>query len=328
MAVLSLSWWSPTVIFCGLKDGTIAKLTIDSDNNSVLLETGAINTRLNILHLKFKLNVLLREPTQSYSYGIKVREGDFTHPENTLDPPAEQGDSEILITGLLWLDSSLESRKASLIASYMYHGVVIFETETWTTVHRFRESASLTASISVDPTGTFIAASNLVSGVDIHRIETGALVSSVAHDIGEEYPIPVLYIHGGYAIIGGSTLGYAYIWVVKTELPQKQQILKVPGGLKVLSVAAHYDEDTDEFSIATGLADDDHPSVVIWTAREPKATAAAEAAAEAAAVEASDDDETSSSYDKSASFCGVFGLLLLSLLVIAAAYHFAPPRSV
>lgn len=159
-------------------------------------------------------------------------------------------------------------------------------------------------SISVDPTGTFVAVSNLDDGFDIHRIKTGALVSTIPHDFGDAYPIPVLYIHGGYGIVGGSTLGHASIWYVDEESPVKQQTLDVPGtypehilyaaltncrryectcnrgalSLPVTScyraadliVQAHYDEQADQFRIATGLADADNPVVVVWTAQEPK----------------------------------------------------------
>ena len=50
------------------------------------------------------------------------------------------------------------------------------------------------ASASISPDGTLLAASNLVNGFDLYQLETGKHVRSFEHTVGEdEYALPVKF---------------------------------------------------------------------------------------------------------------------------------------
>ncbi len=76
---------------------------------------------------------------------------------------------------------------------------------------------SLAAGLS--PDGALLASSNSVSGFDIYDIGAGEAIRSFKHEIGnEERALPVTFIQGGTAIVGGSTAGYLNIWFVDSGL--------------------------------------------------------------------------------------------------------------
>ncbi len=61
--------------------------------------------------------------------------------------------------------------------------------------------------------------SNLVAGFDIYDLNDGKIVCSFTHDIGnEERATPVLFIHDGHAILGGSVVGYVNLWFVDSGI--------------------------------------------------------------------------------------------------------------
>ena len=63
------------------------------------------------------------------------------------------------------------------------------------------------------PNKPLLAISNLKTGFDVYNLSSGS--PSYALDNAEEnegYPLPVLFIHGGNAIIGGSSCGSVCIW--------------------------------------------------------------------------------------------------------------------
>lgn len=73
-------------------------------------------------------------------------------------------------------------------------------------------SRSRSASASVSEDGTRIAISNLRTGFDVYLLESGELLHSFVHDMGEHLPTPVLFIHDGQAIVGGTTVGKVGMW--------------------------------------------------------------------------------------------------------------------
>lgn len=76
---------------------------------------------------------------------------------------------------------------------------------------------SLAASLS--PDGALLASSNSVSGFDIYDLRAGEAIRSFTHEIGkEERALPVSFIQGGTAIVGGSTTGYLNVWFVDSGL--------------------------------------------------------------------------------------------------------------
>ena len=125
---------------------------------------------------------------------------------------------------------------------------------------------------------------------------------SFTHALGEIHAIPVLFLHGGNAILGGSAVGEMNLWDATTFRLHSRLLLR--GMLlccsvfpieslstdddKVLAIAvsldprhshnahlrcfkAHYDITQDRFLIAGGISNPDEPAaVVVWHAEERK----------------------------------------------------------
>ena len=64
----------------------------------------------------------------------------------------------------------------------------------------------------------YIAVSSLGKGFDVYDVQSGAPKCSFPHGTGEKYLLPVLFIHGGNAIIGGTTTGTVNVWDVSQSL--------------------------------------------------------------------------------------------------------------
>ena len=71
-------------------------------------------------------------------------------------------------------------------------------------------SCSAAASLSTD--GKFFTVSNLLTGFDIYAMDSEHPLRSLIHQMGEQYPTPVIFIHGGHAVVGGSTVGEVDLW--------------------------------------------------------------------------------------------------------------------
>ena len=64
----------------------------------------------------------------------------------------------------------------------------------------------------------YIAVSSLGKGFDVYDVQSGAPKCSFPHGTGEKYLLPVLFIHGGNAIVGGTTTGTVNVWDVSQSL--------------------------------------------------------------------------------------------------------------
>ncbi|KAI0738553.1 hypothetical protein C8Q80DRAFT_1275525 [Daedaleopsis nitida] len=148
-----------------------------------------------------------------------------------------------------------------------YYGRLI-DSDTWQTVKVIKTDHDIVAG-SLSPNRAFLAASVLSLGFVIYDLETEKVIRHFEQELGdEERAIHVLFIHGGHAIVGGSTAGCVSVWFVESEY--KLVSLQIPNGDKVLALAAHYDSVNDRFIIATGAMNDDNPSTTsIWTVTVP-----------------------------------------------------------
>ena len=52
----------------------------------------------------------------------------------------------------------------------------------------------------------------MVSGFDIYDTDTASSLGALDHAVGRIYAVPVVFAHGGNAVIGGSTAGEVDIW--------------------------------------------------------------------------------------------------------------------
>lgn len=71
------------------------------------------------------------------------------------------------------------------------------------------------AAASVTEDGSRLAVSNL-TGFDIYALKTMRSEGSYPHTVGEIYATPVLFVHGGNAVLGGSVVGQVGLWDVTT----------------------------------------------------------------------------------------------------------------
>ena len=134
-------------------------------------------------------------------------------------------------------------------------------------------------------------------------LASGAPLCSFEHEVGDPRAVPVSFMHGGRAIVGGSVIGRVNVWDI--SLCKKIQVLSIPGAsykhlprlpsseipmisprqsscprrklIKILATLvlivpqAHYvagASSTDyKFYIATGTYNDDEDSVcIVWKA--------------------------------------------------------------
>ena len=70
------------------------------------------------------------------------------------------------------------------------------------------------ANAVVSEDGARIAVSNMTRGFDIYSLRSGAPLCSLDHEIRGGYPTPVLWLHVGLALLGGTTAGQLTLWDV------------------------------------------------------------------------------------------------------------------
>lgn len=85
--------------------------------------------------------------------------------------------------------------------------------------------------MAVSPDCLNVAVSNFRDGVDIwDRLRHGLKKSCRVSRMGRKFPLPVIFLHGGYAVASGSMEGQVTFWDVKTgmlidELPHPGSVL-------------------------------------------------------------------------------------------------------
>lgn len=75
------------------------------------------------------------------------------------------------------------------------------------------------ASASLSPNGANLAVSNVSRGFDVYKIQSAEPIASFDNDDNPRTssdepacPVPVKFIHGGHAIVGGSMNGKVGLW--------------------------------------------------------------------------------------------------------------------
>ncbi|KAJ2994492.1 hypothetical protein NUW54_g7542 [Trametes sanguinea] len=191
-------------------------------------------------------------------------------------------ESEILVTSLHWLKP--DGQELLLLVTYMFHGIryamaalhdgwaplsmrsSIFNTTDWSVIRNIPLPGAIAHS-SVNPNGDAIAISNMMSGFDLYDLTSLAVLRSFTHPVKALCAVPVRFVHGGHALLGGSTAGTAHLWNVHNgRLHQK---FSLTPSTKVMTVDANYDASTDRFLIAAGVSDGGTSApVIVWMARD------------------------------------------------------------
>ncbi|KAI0740502.1 WD40-repeat-containing domain protein [Earliella scabrosa] len=166
-----------------------------------------------------------------------------------------KGTSEVLITGIYWTP-------ACLVVAYLNHGIK----DSWQSIRSIDSNAPIITS-SLSPNGGLLAAYNLGVGFQIYDLNAGEIIRTFKQkDDGEHTrAVQVSFIHGGTAIVGGSTNGRLMLWFVESE--RKLPSLAIPNDETVLALSGHYDGENDTFIIAAGIMNEDGPCpIIVWTA--------------------------------------------------------------
>ncbi|PIL28478.1 hypothetical protein GSI_08516 [Ganoderma sinense ZZ0214-1] len=202
--ITSLGWIKTDrlSVMIGNKDGNLIVVVINKIPTALITSRGPDNT--------YELVALIEQPALESSEG-----------------------KEVLVTGVQWIPSDKYGQL--LLAAYMFHGVQLVETTTWTRAGAVPIEGKI-ASASVSEDGTCVAVSNLTTGFDIYLLDSGKLLHTFEHDVGERLPTPVLFIHNGQAVVGGSTVGRVNMWDLDRG---KMPTLSIPNRGRVLAIAAH-----------------------------------------------------------------------------------------
>ncbi|KAI0355760.1 WD40 repeat-like protein [Trametes cingulata] len=266
--VLSLVWLqSNERLVCGMQDGTVATMAISA--NLINLE-GFLAHRGPVERLAFngtylasgaqkEVKVWAHTPARSWKLAAEL-----SAPRRSSYTTA----CEIMVSSLHWTTSV--SYPLVLLVTYLSHGIAAFDGRTWarigsTSMPGYIADASLTRD------GRVLAVSNMLTGFELFSIK--GLVEleplfSFKQDVSRGLPIPVCFLHGDHALMGGTSHGKVNIWDVYSR---KKQSLALGGEISVLAVAAHYDEARDVFFVATGLFNRGAPSsIVLWRTRETR----------------------------------------------------------
>ncbi|KAI9061944.1 WD40 repeat-like protein [Trametes sanguinea] len=228
-SILALSWGGLDEIVCGMVDGAIMRVTFGSEEVSV---TGKWCHAYPVEHLAMS-NTYLASGARDELFIWRLRDSKSSESQaamhKELTSPVASDGEEVLITGLHW-DPTANGDVQYLITTYMNQGVFIFDARTWTLLRNFdNRAAGVMARSSLSPDGSRIVVSNLLSGFDVYDVESGSLVLTLFHKVSKQYPVPVVYGHGGHAIISGSTVGVIDIWYIEGTLSRKMTSLRVPG---------------------------------------------------------------------------------------------------
>ncbi|KAI9069597.1 WD40 repeat-like protein [Trametes sanguinea] len=250
--VLSIVWLPPAdnLILGGFQDGSMAILRITPSHLHVSgfwahafpVECLAIRPGDNCLASGAHREVLVWQWNE--------QEENFTLDRDISNSAKKQrSDGETLVTSIQWTSSSQHA--ALLLVTYMYHGLVLFDASDWSRIRTIPLQGQI-AKACLSDDGTRLAISNVSRGFDVYSMQSGAPLCAIEQDNPGFHPLPVLFIHGGLALVGGSVLGELNIWdVMDTESgtpslntpesddlqPRVIDTLRIPKRAKILAIS-------------------------------------------------------------------------------------------
>ncbi|RPD74275.1 WD40 repeat-like protein [Lentinus tigrinus ALCF2SS1-7] len=260
---LSLEWMPDRsdTIFCGSSDGHISVLRFGSDITAV---SGFWAHDYPIERLAAKEDQLVSGAHREVSVWQQLNRGGWSHVVN-LDGPStdsKNAEEEFIVMGIHW--TKTRAYKSVVVLTYMHHGIVIYDSTTWSLLQVIPFSDIGASSMS--PLGSTIALSIMGAGFDLYDLDSGVCLASFADESDGQRTVPVLLVHGGRALLGGGTAGRATLWNVHNKRIH-QRFTPEPYDT-ILAIAAHYNYGLDQFLVATGASDTEgNSAVVIWMAR-------------------------------------------------------------
>ncbi|KIK14282.1 hypothetical protein PISMIDRAFT_117314 [Pisolithus microcarpus 441] len=182
VSLLSILWTAhdKRQLLCGLGNGVVISVTIATYVSAATVVTGA------------KSEVSLWD-------------------HRTITPPpsiAMNSNSEVIVTSLHWAWTKYSDN--TLLIAYLHHGILFWDVRE-AKIEHFFHLKTLVGAMHISPDGNTLVVSNLDSGFDVYRLNNCTLDGSILHPCHGR-KIPVAFIHGGFAILSGSSLGQVSIW--------------------------------------------------------------------------------------------------------------------
>ncbi|KAH7905143.1 WD40-repeat-containing domain protein [Hygrophoropsis aurantiaca] len=264
VCILALSWnsLSGNDILCGLADGLVVSLNIDDD----LSATGYVAHRHPVERLAVSGTYVATGARNEVRLWWYENNEEWKCIASSTQPPYAGTNLhlEAIVTSLHWVSSG-KSAPTTLLVSYMHHGIVFFDIPTFK-ITRFMPSPTLVGGTSLSPNCKFLAVSNLCTGFDVYDLDVNAPVMNLKHDVNLRFTVPVLFMHEGHAILGGSTCGKVRVW--DATKGRHLHMLHHEENDIILAIAAHYDTVQDKFLVATGAraATGGAPYIRLWEA--------------------------------------------------------------
>ncbi|TFK81045.1 WD40 repeat-like protein [Polyporus arcularius HHB13444] len=261
--VLSLEWipGRNDRVLCGSNDGYIFELKFDAD---IYESSGFCAHGYPVERLAAKGSQLVSGAHREVSVWTQVR-GAWRYQGDLLGPVADSqnADEELIVVGIHW--TKIKYYASVVVMTYMHHGIVIYNSHDWSRIHSipFRDIGAS----SMSPRGSLIALSIMGSGFDLYNLDTGDCAGSFSDESGRVRTVPVLFVHGGVAVLSGSTIGRATLWNASSQ--RVHQTFQPDPYDTILAIDANYNSELDRFLLAMGANDGAGESaVIVWLGRE------------------------------------------------------------
>ncbi|OSC99346.1 WD40 repeat-like protein, partial [Trametes coccinea BRFM310] len=213
--VLSLVWVPPNedALVCGFLNGNMAVLKISATSLHVK-ECWAHAFPVECLAIRPSDNQLASGAHRElfiWHWNESAGRFEMDRDISGVATKARNDSNNVLITSVHWTATAQHANL--LLVTYMHHGLVLLDTEAWSRIRTIPLHGQI-ADASLSDDGQRLAISNVLHGFDIYSMQSGAPLCAIEHDNRGAYPIPVTFIHGGLALLGGSTTGELMIWDV------------------------------------------------------------------------------------------------------------------
>ncbi|KAI0366439.1 WD40 repeat-like protein [Pilatotrama ljubarskyi] len=222
--VLSFAWLgSDEGLVCGMEDGTIATLAIST--KLIQLE-GFLAHRFPVERLAFNGTYLAsgahkevkvwKRTAADLPAGSWKLAADLRAPRRSSYTTA----CEIIVSSLHWTASM--SYPLVLLVTYLSHGVAAFEGHTWSRIGGTSLPGHI-ADASLTKDGRILAVSNMLTGFELFAIKGFVELEplfSFQQDVSNGPPVPVRFLHGDHALLGGTSNGKVNIWDVYSRRKQ------------------------------------------------------------------------------------------------------------
>ncbi|EIW57908.1 WD40 repeat-like protein, partial [Trametes versicolor FP-101664 SS1] len=214
---VSLSWLPARedTLMCGLEDGSITSLTI-TDSSLDVVGFWAHAFPVECLAAK---GMSLASGAHEELFIWKLRDGISSGKwcaERDLGMPPTSSHNEareVIVTSIHWTKSKRYS--SLLLVTFLHHGFMVFDAKTWTRIRAFPLKGCI-ADADITADGRTMVISNMTTGFDLYDVESMSSMGTYKHDVAALRMVPVTFIHGGNAVVSGSTVGEAHLWDVET----------------------------------------------------------------------------------------------------------------